>query len=263
LAAFGLMRVLLDIGRRSLGRFLELEGFDRSMALAGQAFATLLPLMIVFGTVAQGDSQEVAEDLIERLDVSGSAADTLRATVSQPPESGLSIVGVVLLVISALSFTRAMQRLYVRAWRLEPLGLRGNLWGLLWLAVFIAFWSLQPAVVEFFDGVVALVVSLAISTLLWLCTPWLLVARRISWRRLLPQAFLTAVGMAGLGVGAAIYLPRAVASASAEFGILGVAFTLLSLLFAVAFVLVVTAAFGATLADPRPSLAPPRRDTDP
>jgi membrane protein len=244
------MRLLLDIGRRSLVRFVELEGFDRSMALAGQAFATLLPLMIVFGAVAQGSSDEVAKDLIERFDVSGSAADTLRETVAQPPDSGLSAVGGVLLVISALSFTRALQRLYVRAWRLEPLGLRGNLWGLLWLAVFIAFWALQPAIIALFEGVVAFVVSLALSTLVWLFTPWLLVAKRIPWHRLLPQAFLNAVGLAAMAVGAAIYLPRAVASASAEFGILGVAFTLLSLLFAVAFVLVVTAALGATLADP-------------
>jgi membrane protein len=260
------MRLLLDIGRRSLARFVELEGFDRTMALAGQAFATLLPLMIVFGTVAQGQSDELAEDLIERLDISGSAADTLRETVSQPPESGLSIVGGALLVISALSFTRAMQRMYVRAWRLEPLGVRGNVWGLLWLAVFIAFWSLQPAVVALFEGALAFAASLAISTLLWLWTPWLLLARRIPWRRLLPQALLNAVGMAGLALGAAIYLPAAVASASAEFGILGVAFTLLSLLFAVSFVLVVTAVLGATLAESPGSddaRAPPRPDDDP
>ena len=260
------MRLLLDIGRRSLQRFVELEGFDRSMALAGQAFATLLPLMIVFGTVAQGSSEEVADDLIERLDVSGSAADALREAVAQPPDSGLSIVGAVLLVISALSFTRAMQRMYVRAWRLEPLGVRGNLWGLVWLAVFIAFWSLQPAIVELFDGIVSFVVALALSTLLWLWTPWLLLAKRIPWRRLLPQAFLNAVGLAAVAVGGAVYLPRAVASASAEFGVLGVAFTLLSLLFAVSFVLVVTAALGATLVesprlgDVRP---PPRHDDDP
>jgi membrane protein len=244
------MRVLLDIGRRSLGRFVELEGFDRSMALAGQAFAALLPLMIVFGTIAQGSSDELADDMIERFDISGDAANALRGAFAQPPESGLSIVGAVLLVISALSFTRALQRMYVRAWRLESLGIRGNFWGLGWLAVFIAFWSLQPAVVELFDGVVALVVSLAISTLLWLWTPYLLLAQRIPWRRLLPQAILNAAGLAALTVGAAIYLPRAVGSASAEFGVIGVAFTLLSLLFAVSFVLVVTAALGATLADP-------------
>jgi membrane protein len=259
LAPFGLMRLLLDIGRRSLARFVELEGFDRTMALAGQAFATLLPLMIVCGTVSQGSGEEVADDLIERFDLSGSAADALRETVAQPHDAGLSLVGSVLLVISALSFTRAMQRMYVRAWRLEPLGLRGNLWGLLWLGVFIAFWSLQPAVVALFDGVVSFAVALALSTLLWLWTPWLLVARRITWRRLLPQAFLNACGLVGLAVGAAVYLPHAVGTASAEFGILGVAFTLLSLLFAVAFVLVVTAALGATLAESSPPGSSARR----
>jgi membrane protein len=244
---------LVHFGRRSLARFVELEGFDRSMALAGQAFAALLPLLIVCGTVAHGSTDEVADDLIARFDVSGSAADTLREAVAQPPDSGVSVVGVVLLVVSALSFTRAMQRLYVRAWRLEKLGVRGNLWGLLWLAAFIAYWSLQPAIVSLVDGALGLAVSLALSTALWLCTPWLLVAKRVSWPRLLPQAVLSAVSLAALAVGAAIYLPHAIASTSAEFGILGVAFTLLSLLFAVALVLVVTAALGATLADPRPA----------
>jgi membrane protein len=142
-----------------------------------------------------------------------------------------------------------MQRLYVRAWRLDKLGLRGNLWGLLWLGVFVCFWSLQPVIIDLFEGVTAFAVSLALSTLLWLLTPWLLVAGRIAWIRLLPQAFLTAVGLVALAIGGAIYLPRAIASTSAEFGVLGVAFTLLSLLFATAFVLVATAALGATLSD--------------
>jgi membrane protein len=251
LAPFALMRVLLDIGRRSFERFVELEAFDRSMALAGQAFATLLPLLIVCGTVSRGQTDELAEDLIDRFDVSGSAADALRDTVAQPPDSGLSVLGGVLLVISALSFTRAMQRLYVRAWRLEGLGLRGNVWGLAWLTMFVAFWSLQPAVVELFSGALALAVSLALSTLLWLWTPYLLVARRIPWHRLLPQAFLSAVGLAATAIGTAIYFPHAVASASKEFGLLGVAFTLLSLFFAIAFVLVATAALGATLVESR------------
>lgn len=255
--------MLFDIGRRSLARFVELEGFDRSMALAGQAFATLLPVLIVFGTVAQGSSEELANDLIERFDVSGDAADALRDTLSQPPESGTSVVGAVLLVISALSFTRAMQRLYVRAWRLEPLGVRGNVWGLAWLAMFVAFWSLQPAIVELFDGAVSFAVALGLSTLLWLWTPWLLVAKRISWHRLLPQAFLTAVAIVALAIAAAVYLPYAVSSTSEDFGVLGVAFTLLSLLFALALVLVVAAALGATLADPRPASAAVRHEDDP
>jgi membrane protein len=249
LAAFVAMQRLIDIGRRSLGRFVELEGFDRSMALAGQAFAALLPLLIVIGAASPAGRDDLADTLIERFDLSGSAAATLDEAVARGPDTGLSVAGVVLLVISALSFTRAMQRLYIRAWRLDKLGLRANAWGLAWLGMFVTFWSLQPAIVELFSGVVALCVSLALSTVLSLWTPWLLTARAIPWRRLLPQAFLTAVGLLALGIAGAIYLPRAVGSASAQFGILGVAFTLLSLLFAVAFVLVVAAAIGATLGE--------------
>jgi membrane protein len=243
------MRVLIDIGRRSLDRFVELEGFDRAMALAGQGFAALLPLLIVIGSISPAEDDGLADSLIDRFDLSGSAAETLREAVSQPPHSGLSAVGTVLLVISALSFTRAMQRLYIRAWRLDKLGLRANYWGLIWLGMFVAFWSVQPAIVGLFGGLVAFAISLGLSTALWLLTPWLLTARMIPWRRLLPQAFLTAVGLLGLAIGAAIYFPRAVSTASAEFGILGVGFSLLSLLFAVALVLVVAAALGATLTE--------------
>jgi membrane protein len=154
-----------------------------------------------------------------------------------------------LLVISALSFTRAMQRLYIRAWRLDKMGLRANYWGLIWLGVFVAFWFVQPLITHLFDGVLALAVTLTISTVLWLLTPWLLTARVIPWKHLLPQAFLNAVGLLALAIGTAIYFPHAVATASREFGILGVGFSLLSLLFSLAFVLVVTAALGATLAE--------------
>jgi membrane protein len=243
------MRTLLAIAVRSFSRFVELDGFDRAMALAGQTFAALLPLLIVVGSVSPTHDDTLADALIDRFDLSGSAAEPLRAAVARPPHAGISAVGVVLLVISALSFTRAMQRLYIRAWRLDKLGLRANYWGLIWLALFVAFWSLQPAIVGLFSGVLAFSVSLALSTALWLLTPWLLTATSIPWRRLLPQALLTAVGLLALAIGSAFYLPRAVASASAQFGILGVGFTLLSLLFAISLVLVVTAALGATLAD--------------
>lgn len=248
------MRPVLDIARRSLSRFVELDGFDRAMALAGQAFAALLPLLIVIGSLSPQGDDTLADAIIDRFDLSGGAADSLRDAVARPPHSGVSALGAVLLVISALSFTRAMQRLYIRAWRLDKLGLRANYWGLIWLALFVAFWSLQPAIVGVFSGILAFALSLALSTALWLLTPWLLTARRIPWRQLLPQAFLTAVGLMGFAIGAAIYLPRAVHTASAEFGILGVAFSLLSLLFALCLVLVVAAALGTTLAEsPRPA----------
>jgi membrane protein len=98
--------------------------------------------------------------------------------------------------------------------------------------------------------VVATTVSLACSAAMWLFTPWLLTGRRVPWQRLLPQALLTAVGLTALGIASVIYMPPAVASAASQFGFIGVAFALLSWLFAVALILVVTASLGSTLGDP-------------
>ena len=242
---------VIEIGRRSATRLFELEGVDRAMALAGQAFAALLPLLIVVGALSPDDGRDVADTLIEEFRLSGSAEDALRGALSRPagPESSLGIVSFVVLAVSALSFTRAMQRLYVRAWRLPSMGLRGNAWGLAWLAAFVAWGSLQPLIVDLFDGIAAFVVSEALVTLLWVLTPWLLVGRRLPWRRLIFQALLTAGGLLALSVSAAVYAPRAVSSAAGDFGVIGVAFALLTLLFVVAAVLVGAAAIGATLAE--------------
>ena len=201
----------VDFVRRCLGRFVELEGFDRAMALAGQAFAALLPLLIVIGSVSPQGGDDLSDAITSRFKLDPGASDTLHSAVAQPPDPGIGVLGVFLLVISALSFTRAMQRLYVRAWRLGKLGLRGNLWGLEWLVIFVLFWSLQPLIIHLFSGVTAFAFSLALSTAMWVITPYLLVAKRIAWRRLVPQALLTALSLDALAIAGAIYLPHAVA----------------------------------------------------
>jgi membrane protein len=253
---------VIDIGRRSLRRFLELEGMDRSMALAGQAFAALMPLLIVVGAAYPSGGRDLADSLIRRMHLSGEAATTMRAAVAQPAEvqQAASVLGAAVLVISALSFTRALQRLYIRAWGLPKLGMHGNAWGLIWLAAAVAFWSLQPLVAAVFHGVAATVVSIGLSCVVWLFTPWILVGKAIHWRRLVPQAILTASGLTALAAGSAIYMPRALESAADRFGFLGVAFSLVSWLFVAALILVAAAALGSVLVEPAataPATRPP------
>jgi membrane protein len=252
---------VIDIGRRSLRRFLELEGMDRSMALAGQAFAALLPLLIVVGAAYPSGGRDLADSLIRRLHLSGDAANTMRAAVAQPAEvqQAASVLGAAVLVISALSFTRALQRLYVRAWGLPKLGMHGNAWGLIWLAAALAFWSLQPLVTAVFHGITATVVSVTLACVVWLFTPWILVGKAIHWRRLLPQAILTASGLTALAAASAIYMPRTLESAADRFGFIGVAFSLVSWLFVAALVLVSAAALGSVLVEPAPMAPGPRR----
>jgi membrane protein len=247
-----MIATMTDVGRRALTRFFELEGFDRAMALAGQAFAALLPLLLVVSAVSPAGGRDLADTLTDRFDLDSAAAAALRASLKQPAEvqSSISVFGVLLLVVSALSFTRAMQRLYVRAWRLDALGVFGNSWGLLWLACFSVYVSIQPAIVGLFSGPAATFVSIGSSTALWLLTPWILVGKRIRWRRLLPQALLTSASLAVFAAASVLYMPHAVSTASHQFGVIGVAFALLSWLFVTALILVITAAVGATLAEP-------------
>ena len=190
---------------------------------------------------------------MDRLDLTGQTAATLRAYFSQPAavQDSMSIAGAVVLVISALSFTRALQRLYVRAWRLPKLGVAGNAWGCC--------------------GCSHSASSGCCSRSPWASSTarprrrWRSRSRRrsgssrrgssspgasIHWRRLLPQAPLTSIGISAFALASGLYMPRAVGAAARDFGFIGVAFSLLSWLFVVSVILVVSAALGAVLADP-------------
>jgi membrane protein len=252
-----LARSALGWGRRIARTLLDIEVVDRSMALAGQAFAAMLPLLILLGALGHTDGRDSVDSLIRRLKLSGDSATTLRHAVAPTTEvrGGTTLLGAALLIVAALAFTRALQRLYARVWGLKSPGWRGTGWGLLWLLAFSAFWSLQPLIADVADGTTATAISLAASACLWLVTPWLLLGRRVPWHRLLPQAVLTALGLSLLGIGAAYYVPAEMASSGRQFGFIGVAFVLLSWLFAVAAVVVVSAVVGAALVErgPRPA----------
>jgi membrane protein len=166
-------------------------------------------------------------------------------------------VSAVVLVVSALAFARALQRLYERAWELEARGMRDAGYGLLWLAACSLYVTAHAALADRIHGSLGLVASIAGGFLLWLATPYIILARRLPWARLVPQAMLAAVGMTALQAASALYAPRAVASASRQFGTIGVAFSIVSWLFAAALVLTVSVAVGASITGgPRGARAP-------
>ncbi len=132
--------------------------------------------------------------------------------------------------------------------------MRGTVAGLRWLGLVVIYFALHPLLGGALHGIIAVAASLAGAFVLWLLTPYLLLDGRVPWRRLMPQAGLCAVGVTVLSLGCAIYVPRAMSSSAAEFGAIGVAFTLLSVLWAAGFVIVGAAAIGSL--DWRPSSSP-------
>jgi membrane protein len=240
----------LEVGRDSAVRFFGLQGIDRATALAGQAFTALVPLLIVYGAfMSRADGRDFADQLVQVFHLRGSTAASLRSALApaNTVEDEASALGAVLLVFSALSFTRALQRLYRLAWDQPSLGLRAAKWGLAWLAIVVVVLTVRPIVLGGLHGVPRLVVSLVIVAALWLLTPYVLLGTRIAWRRLIPTALLTAAGMTALEVSSALWMPRTVAASARQFGVIGVAFALLSWLVAAGLVLVAAAAGGRAI----------------
>jgi membrane protein len=240
----------LQFGRDWLVRFIGLQGFDRAVALAGQAFTALIPLLIVYSAVvSQRTGRDFADELVHVFGLKGAAATDLRRAFAPPTEvtSQVSALGVFLLVTAALSFTRALQRLYQFAWDQPSLGWRAAKWGLIWLAAAAVLVTLRPIVLHAVHGALLVVLSLVFAAVFWLVTPVVLLAQRVSWHRLLPTALLTGFGMTALSICSAIWMPRSVAKSAQQFGVMGIAFALLSWLVGAGFVLVAAAAFGAVI----------------
>jgi len=255
----------VELARACLDRLVRIQFVDRAVALGSLAFTAMVPLLVIVGSFVPGNDG-IAQTLIDRFHLSGSTADLLREVFTEPGSSRatLSIVGLLLLVGSALSFTRALQRLYELAWRLETRGLRGTVAGLKWLAG-VALWatafaSARTWLNDHTGPLLSLIVALASGSALWLLTPFVLLDGRVRWRRLLPTALLTSIGMSALSIGSVVYMPDAIAESADRYGSIGIAIALVSWLVGTGFVLVVCAAVGAVLGgetDSPPRSAPP------
>jgi membrane protein len=243
------------LARAWLERLVAVQLVDRAVALAGRAFTALIPLFIVYDTVVpQVNGRNFAEDVIDRFDLKGAAADSVRQALapSGDVQQTLSVLGVLLVIVSALSFARALQRLYEVAFGLEPLGgVRGTPSTLLWLALLPGFITAREVIGAIFPGVVGTVLSLTLAATLWTLTPFILLGRRLEWRRLVPTGLITAAAMSLLGVASLIWMPHTVAESAQLYGVIGVAFALLSWLVAAGFVLVGCAAAGAVAGERR------------
>jgi membrane protein len=242
---------------RIIGRLIEVQFLDRAVILAAQAFSAVLPLLIVVSTITPhpgGDSP--ATVLAGKLGLGPAETSSLQAAVVPPTSAraSIGILGVVLALLTATSFARALQRSYQLAWRLPPVGLRAA-WRPLALVVGLALYvELLFLFSRLVRGVPAGsvledLVTFAGAWALWTGAGWILLAGRVRPRLLAVGGLLTAVGFAVLRRLSAFYLPSLVASNQRQFGLLGVAFTLFSWLSACSFIIVVATLVGAVLAE--------------
>jgi membrane protein len=246
-------RGVADFGLRSLRRFVDIEGPQQATVIAAQAFTSLIPFLVVASAFGPGD-EDIADRIIERFGLEGSSARSVEQLFNSAGEveSAVTWVGAVILILATLSFTRATQRMFQRAYGATPKGPREMWRGLAWLAGFATWITVSSPLRDALEDLGGLFVALTASGLtglvLWLWTPAILLGIS-DWRRLLPGAIVSGVLGALAGVASGIYIPILVEWSADKYGLIGIAFSMQSWLLVMAFVVVIGAVVGAVASE--------------
>ena len=231
-------------------------GFDRAIALASSGLTALIPIAILLGSVLnRGDAHRVADQIISRYGLTGAGADAVREVLS--PTGGtttdVSLIGVFLLAVAALSFSRGVQRMFEQAWDLKPLSVRNTINDLTWIVGLLAYFGLSWGVHSVLDhGRVQIVANATMvppSVVFFVWSGRILSARRLGWRQLLPFGILVSVLVAICLTCGAIYLPRLFSSYATRYGVIGAVLAMISALFILMVVIVTGAAVGREVSD--------------
>jgi len=241
---------------RVVSRFQKVAGFDRSIALASGALTAMIPLAIITSALSsQLGGKGTADRIIDRYDLTAGGAEAVRDIFAPPTGTSTSvgIIGVLFLLVTVLSFSRAMQRLFEQTWELNALSVRNTFNGLLWiggLTLYVAVGGLLHAALgKSRLELTATLLTVPLSVLFLLWSGSVLSAKRIARQALLPFAVVGSAAFALYSVGATVYVPHLFSTYATRYGVIGAVFAMISTLFCVMVILVASAAAGREVHD--------------
>ena len=236
---------------------LEIEFVDRGIALAGKAFVSFFPLVIVVAAFApERIRSSIITSLTARLGIRGDALVLARDAFASSDDirRATGVLGLVLTILFASSFTSALQRVYRRAWRRPLRAGVGAYWrGVVWLLVVLVgiaiLGGLRGALGGRLGSGVFAVVSLAVTSGLWWFTAWFALQGEVRARVLVPTGVVTSITTAAYAVSAIFWMPGMVTRNEAQFGFFGVALALVTWLSGASICILIGACSGPVLAE--------------
>jgi uncharacterized BrkB/YihY/UPF0761 family membrane protein len=253
----------------AIGRDRQYGGGLLAGALAFRLFGALLPLAlllaVVLGYVATAE-RDVTEEAADATGISEavllSVADS--AKLSTGTRWVVMVSAFLALLWAAIWAARAIRAVHQIAWSggVERMGqpLHGALILIAAIVAVVLVISGAAAARELL-GTIGLLIAIA-STLaffgIWLWLEWLLPHGDAPLRALVPGAILVALGIQVVHLGTALFIGDKVARASATYGSLGVAFTVLAWLYILSRIVVASAMLNAARWEHR-AQRPPRQ----
>jgi membrane protein len=239
-------------------RMLEIEFVDRSVALAGKAFVSFFPLVIVVAAfMSERIRSSILTSVTARLGVRGDALVLAREAFASSDDirKATGVLGLVLTIFFATSFTTALQRMYLRSWRRPPRTAgAGAYWrGVAWLLVALVCLALLGGLRGALGGGLGFglfaIVALAVTAGQWWFTAWFLLEGEVRARVLIPTGVITSILTAGYAASATVWMPGVVTSNEAQFGFFGVALALVTWFSGAAICILIGACAGPVLAE--------------
>jgi membrane protein len=237
-------------------RFVSVGFIQHGIVLAAQAFMALFPLLIgIIAFAPSGTANEISSLMRSRFGLGAETGGDVQQLVATRSElrSGISVIGLIVVLASATSFTRALQRVYERSWDLPTGGIRGSVRGLFWLIGLVIYLSMIALVFRLTRsqapgvGILRDSVLVAFSLALWWLTPFVLLCGRVQMRAIAATAVLTTIVFSIASGVSGVIVPRIIASNERKYGAIGVVFAIQSWLVIMAEVIVGAAFIGALL----------------
>ena len=232
------------MGTRALAFVRELQrrySADRAGNLAAaismRAFLALFPILVLAIAVVGlfvGDATAFADRVVNALGLTGDAATLITdaTRTAQQTKVASSIIGFVGLLWTGTGLAASITDAWNQVWGIPGGSFRGRLAGVGWLAgggvlAIIGFGATALVSGSGSLVVVGVVGGLAVDTMLFVWTAWILPARRIPLRAMLPAAVVGGIGYEILKLVGGYAVPVMVRRSSTLYGTIGVVFALL------------------------------------
>lgn len=243
-----------------LRRFVALQFFDRSLAIAAQMLVAFLPLIIGL-TDLFSDPSAVGHEVVRRFSLGGATAamvELMFSGSSKVERTSWAWVGwMFFLTLSLWLLGRRVRHLYERALDVPPSGSRSAWRGLAWLLA-LAVLLIVPSWMRVLlldagpAATVLLIVALVVVVFGFCCwSPRFLLVGGASWRASATVGAFTFLGVVAVSVWSRLWMPNLLVEQGQRYGAIGVSFAMFTWLYAIAIVLVAGATLGGAVEDVR------------
>lgn len=249
-------------------RFVALEFFDRSLAIAAQMLVAFIPLVIAL-TALVADDSAVAEEVIRRLGLTGASVEMVRLmfdTEALPGDSaGIGSLSAFFLTLSLYLFGKRVRHLYERAYDLPATSAKSEWRSVWWVLVLACLVLIGSAARSFaYEGslwlqAVIVPVSAGVTVIFLWWSPRFLLARKLSWRHALPAGVITSIGVLLTAIWSVVWLPEIIISQAERYGPIGITFGIFTWLYALSLALVAGAVAAGAVEDVRQHRRPALR----